>query len=72
MGGSNDAGGRIQVMRRKAHDPDQAADRATDTEQRARLKAKAQRLRDQIGQAGMQATNSVACIHSRSVARPVP
>ncbi|WP_443068861.1 DUF6381 family protein [Streptomyces sp. NBC_01361] len=70
MGGSNDAADRIQVMRRKAHDLDQAADRATDTEQWARLKAKAQRLRDQIDQAGMQATNSVACIHSRLVCGP--
>ncbi|MFH8736408.1 hypothetical protein [Streptomyces sp. NPDC017964] len=34
------------------------------------MKARAQRLRHQIDQAGMQATNSVACIHSRSVARP--
>ncbi|WSW29780.1 DUF6381 family protein [Streptomyces sp. NBC_01003] len=53
-------GDRIQVMRRKAHHLDQAADRATDTEQRARLKAKAQRIRHQIDQAGIQATNSVA------------
>ncbi|MGW6405194.1 DUF6381 family protein [Streptomyces sp. NPDC055134] len=35
MGGSYDAGDRIQGMRRKAHDLDQAAHRVTDTEQRA-------------------------------------
>ncbi|MFE5023165.1 DUF6381 family protein [Streptomyces sp. NPDC056656] len=40
----------------QAHDLDRAGGRATDRQQRARLKAKAQWLRDQIDQAGFQAT----------------
>ncbi|MFG3496414.1 DUF6381 family protein [Streptomyces sp. NPDC047928] len=52
----DDLRGRLRQMREKAQELDQAAERATDPEQRQRLKEKARRLRSQSEQeSGMAA-----------------
>ncbi|MGW6144455.1 DUF6381 family protein [Streptomyces sp. NPDC055140] len=44
--------GRIQQMRAKAQDLEQAAERATDPQERQRLKDKARQLKEQSEHAG--------------------
>ncbi|MFF2502541.1 DUF6381 family protein [Streptomyces sp. NPDC058067] len=44
--------GRAQQMRAKAQDLEQAAERATDPQERQRLKDKARQLKEQSEQAG--------------------
>ncbi|MFF1401101.1 DUF6381 family protein [Streptomyces sp. NPDC058287] len=44
--------GRIQQMRAKANDLEQAAERATDPQERQRLKDKARQLKEQSEHAG--------------------
>ncbi|MEU0126342.1 MULTISPECIES: DUF6381 family protein [unclassified Streptomyces] len=47
MSVAGESGGRAQQLRTKARELEEAADRATDPEQRQRLKDKSRRLREQ-------------------------
>ncbi|GGZ06141.1 DUF6381 family protein [Streptomyces nitrosporeus] len=50
MSVAGESGGRVKQLRDKAQELKQAAERATDPEQRQRLQAKARRLREQSEQ----------------------
>ena len=47
MSVAGESGGRVQQMRAKAQELEEAAEQATDPEQRRRLQDKARRLREQ-------------------------
>lgn len=50
MSVAGESGGRVRRLRAKAQELNEAADRATDPEQRQRLQDKARRLREQSEQ----------------------
>ncbi|MET7952478.1 DUF6381 family protein [Streptomyces sp. NPDC005317] len=50
MSVAGESGGRVRQLRAKAQELNEAADRATDPEQRQRLQDKARRLREQSAQ----------------------
>ncbi|MFF4243162.1 DUF6381 family protein [Streptomyces sp. NPDC001822] len=50
MSSAGESGGRVRQLRAKAQELNEAADRATDPEQRQRLQDKARRLREQSEQ----------------------
>ncbi|MFF5643817.1 DUF6381 family protein [[Kitasatospora] papulosa] len=50
MSVAGESGGRLRQLRAKAQELNEAADRATDPEQRQRLQDKARRLREQSEQ----------------------
>ncbi|MFI8004805.1 DUF6381 family protein [Streptomyces sp. NPDC086010] len=50
MSSAGESGGRVRQLRAKAQELNEAADRATDPEERQRLQDKARRLREQSEQ----------------------